>query len=320
MRQANRKIAQAERQIRAFRRQRGEAKLDAEKRQLDREIAAAERDVNRFKRQRAEAKLDADAGPANRATENASGRVRRFGREKAEAKLTVDDGPAQRSADQASARVKGFGREKAEATIDVNNQPAMNAINTTANKVQAFGRMTATATLNARDSASGTISSVRSSLNNLDGQTATTYIRTVRTGGGAAKATGGPIIGPGSGTSDDIPIWASNGEHMWTAREVANAGGHAAVEAMRAQFRYAAGGPVGYDQASVLSQLTAASLRQQVTTPVVVSTRSSRPTAAAAVPTRQVTFTGDIQTVDVKSFFREAEQRERDAVALMGSS
>ena len=58
------------------------------------------------------------------------------------------------------------------------------------------------------------------------------------------KATGGPIFGPGSGTSDDVPIWASNGEHMWTAREVANAGGHAAVEAMRARFRYADGGAI----------------------------------------------------------------------------
>jgi murein DD-endopeptidase MepM/ murein hydrolase activator NlpD len=31
---------------------------------------------------------------------------------------------------------------------------------------------------------------------------------------------------------------------MWTAREVANAGGHEAVEAIRRQFRYARGGPV----------------------------------------------------------------------------
>lgn len=47
------------------------------------------------------------------------------------------------------------------------------------------------------------------------------------------KAAGGPIVGPGSGTSDDVPIMASNGEHMWTAAETAAAGGHAAVEQMR---------------------------------------------------------------------------------------
>lgn len=50
-------------------------------------------------------------------------------------------------------------------------------------------------------------------------------------------AGGGPVIGPGTSTSDSVRIRGSNGEHMWTAREVANAGGHAAMEAMRAQFR-----------------------------------------------------------------------------------
>jgi hypothetical protein len=45
---------------------------------------------------------------------------------------------------------------------------------------------------------------------------------------------GGPLHGPGTGTSDDIPIMGSDGEHMWTAREVLAAGGHRAVEALRA--------------------------------------------------------------------------------------
>lgn len=99
------------------------------------------------------------------------------------------------------------------------------------------------------------IGSVAARLQALDGDvaTVTTVMRTVYTSdgnrfkdvpSGVARATGGPITGPGTGTSDDIPIWASNGEHMWTAREVANAGGHAAVEAIRSQFRYADGGPI----------------------------------------------------------------------------
>lgn len=70
---------------------------------------------------------------------------------------------------------------------------------------------------------------------------------------GSKKATGGPIVGPGTGTSDDVPIWASNGEHMWTAAEVRAAGGHGAVARMRRgvlvptspRFAYAQGGPVG---------------------------------------------------------------------------
>lgn len=46
-------------------------------------------------------------------------------------------------------------------------------------------------------------------------------------------ATGGRIKGPGTGTSDDVLMWGSNGEHMLTAREVQDLGGHSAVYAMR---------------------------------------------------------------------------------------
>ncbi|WP_327300376.1 phage tail tape measure protein [Streptomyces goshikiensis] len=53
-------------------------------------------------------------------------------------------------------------------------------------------------------------------------------------------ATGGSVFGAGTATSDSIPALLSNGEHVWTAREVRGAGGHAAVEALRA--RAAAGG------------------------------------------------------------------------------
>lgn len=64
------------------------------------------------------------------------------------------------------------------------------------------------------------------------------------------RATGGPIIGPGTTTSDSIPAWLSNGEHVWTAAEVQAAGGHRAVESMRAGVlggaaqSYATGGQV----------------------------------------------------------------------------
>lgn len=62
------------------------------------------------------------------------------------------------------------------------------------------------------------------------------------------KAGGGPVFGPGSGTSDDIPAMLSNGEHVWTAQEVAAAGGQAALYRMRALAKagllpkFAAGG------------------------------------------------------------------------------
>ena len=46
-------------------------------------------------------------------------------------------------------------------------------------------------------------------------------------------AVGGAVRGPGTGTSDDIPALLSNGEHVWTAKEVSGAGGQGAIYAMR---------------------------------------------------------------------------------------
>lgn len=64
------------------------------------------------------------------------------------------------------------------------------------------------------------------------------------------RASGGPISGPGSGTSDDVPIMASNGE--WVIRESSSAkygpAAMAAVNDGRARIivpeGYAAGGPI----------------------------------------------------------------------------
>lgn len=59
-------------------------------------------------------------------------------------------------------------------------------------------------------------------------------------------ATGGPVFGAGTATSDSIPAMLSNNEHVWTAKEVQAAGGHKAVETMRKQVvrGYANGGVV----------------------------------------------------------------------------
>lgn len=70
--------------------------------------------------------------------------------------------------------------------------------------------------------------------------------------GGQQKATGGAIYGPGTGTSDDVPIMASNGEHMFTTEEVQKMGGQNEVYRFRAAIRrgegiahHASGGEIG---------------------------------------------------------------------------
>lgn len=72
----------------------------------------------------------------------------------------------------------------------------------------------------------------------------------VNVGSVASKRTGfvsgGAVFGPGSGTSDEVPAMLSRGEHVWTAREVAAAGGHDRVSGLRSRALrgFAAGGPV----------------------------------------------------------------------------
>lgn len=72
------------------------------------------------------------------------------------------------------------------------------------------------------------------------------------------KATGGAISGPGTGTSDSILAMLSNGEHVLTAKEVQNIGGHKAVERLRKLMvkgkvpGFATGGGVGKSATSTL--------------------------------------------------------------------
>jgi len=69
--------------------------------------------------------------------------------------------------------------------------------------------------------------------------------------GATKKATGGPVFGAGTATSDSIPAWLSNGEHVLTAAEVDAAGGHGAILRMRKAIKtdglkFAQGGAVGF--------------------------------------------------------------------------
>lgn len=54
-------------------------------------------------------------------------------------------------------------------------------------------------------------------------------------------ATGGAVRGEGTGTSDDILAWLSNGEHVWTAQDVRDIGGQSAMYAMRDALKHGRG-------------------------------------------------------------------------------
>jgi len=71
------------------------------------------------------------------------------------------------------------------------------------------------------------------------------------------RATGGSVFGAGTATSDSIPAMLSNGEHVWTAREVQAAGGHGAVEDMRrGVLGFAEGGAVALKMAAKVPTLS----------------------------------------------------------------
>lgn len=73
------------------------------------------------------------------------------------------------------------------------------------------------------------------------------------------RATGGRVVGPGTGKSDEVPAWLSNGEHVLTADEVRAAGGHDAIYRIRAALlsgempAFATGGAVGAARARLES-------------------------------------------------------------------
>ena len=92
-------------------------------------------------------------------------------------------------------------------------------------------------------------------MNNWNGRHINLIVTTTGSGGIASAgrlASGGPVTGPGSGTSDTAGLFAlSNGEHVFTAKEVRNAGGQDAIMRLRRRLAsgpihgMADGGPVG---------------------------------------------------------------------------
>lgn len=67
------------------------------------------------------------------------------------------------------------------------------------------------------------------------------------------KAKGGPSLGKGTGTSDEILTWLSNGEHVVTAAEVLKAGGHNILFAIRDMI--ARGIPFTWNNGQIIADL-----------------------------------------------------------------
>lgn len=169
----------------------------------------------------------------------------------------------------------------------------------------------ATTTVTAKTAAaSAAIDGITAKLNRIANKTVRTFVETIATTKSAPyttggigslldprkKADGGAISDPGTATSDSIPALLSNGEHVWTAKEVAMAGGQGAMYRARAlvksgALRFANGGAVGFaDGGEVDFQAILALLADVTTSQNVADARQATATRAVAVKSAQASL------------------------------
>lgn len=184
--------------------------------------------------------------------------------------------------------------DNSDGTVSINGNSAPGQATLNGLKV-AIDRTTGKVTINGDDKASGVAIRAVQKMPKSHTITITQVFQTigrVLTSGGNGRrpnshATGGAVYGPGTGTSDDVPAWLSNGEHVLTAREVSQLGGQSAAYRLRSLIRsgllrdsLAAGG---------VRLATGGSPSQPNVAPPSVSIISSR----GAAPTANVTIQMD---------------------------
>jgi tape measure domain-containing protein len=148
--------------------------------------------------------------------------------------------------------------------VDADTKGASDKIAGIGNAVGALKDKTITVNVKGQLSVNGQVSATNTAKSSFDGvflqdwidpnttQSPTPSPRDFRPKGGG-RAAGGGISGAGGPTSDQVPIWASNGEHMWTAGEVNDVGGQSAMYRIRAMARaglfkgFAQGGAITID-------------------------------------------------------------------------
>src|SRR5699024_2020954 len=158
-----------------------------------------------------------------------------------EVTITGDNSPAKSETDEAKRHADGT-----EGTIDVDADTSDAESSTNHAARDRSSTITATAQTSSANAAINAAARARTAYVNVVATGATSALRAGMRSAGFA--TGGPVYGPGTGTSDSIPALLSNGEHVITAKEVAQAGGQDAIyrmrEAIRSGFKFANGGAV----------------------------------------------------------------------------
>jgi hypothetical protein len=162
-------------------------------------------------------------GMGERAARSLARQLGLLGGMKAKPKVELDDGRFKNASAEVQRRVKALNFLTANPKADLNNLAFIKAFGLTKADINWLDKARANPTAALKDLASGPINSISGKLSALNGKTATTYIKTVMQTVRQNLphiATGGYVTGPGTGTSDDIPAYLSNGEYVIKAAAV----------------------------------------------------------------------------------------------------
>lgn len=145
--------------------------------------------------------------------------------------IGADGKPALTMASYLQAEINGKGTALPDWAIGANAAPAILAVTGTVNQINGMG-----ATLKVGADTASAEATASNWIDRMKSKFISVPIVAAPAGGVAAvqaKATGGSVVGPGTGTSDSIPALLSNGEHVLTADDVAKAGGQAEIYRLR---------------------------------------------------------------------------------------
>jgi hypothetical protein len=138
-------------------------------------------------------------------------------------KIDLDPQKFESKAKRTRAQIAGIDAEVARPKADLEDAPFKGKEKAVRGDLMSLGRMKEEPTVSLADRASGPLSGIRGQLNSLPSSktiTITTVHRDINTGTIGHLATGGPVNGPGTATSDSIPAWLSNGEYVIKAAAV----------------------------------------------------------------------------------------------------
>jgi|GEM_PF-1010214 len=143
-------------------------------------------------------------------------------------------------------------KQKLATGLNANNAPGLGAVNSLQAAITGMHQGSLPGLDANAAPGKGAVNSLQAAITGLTGKTVDVVIQYTANGVNLTtpssvgrSATGGPISGAGTGTSDSILQLVSNGEHVLTAADVVAAGGHGAIMDWRKSLHgYAQGGPI----------------------------------------------------------------------------